>query len=407
MANFERLIRGALVSQNGSSAEAREVVYQSSRNALQKIIDSNRSLTVETVMEQKRQLEASIETIEAEYNAPAPIPTPIPEPTPPPPPPQPEVVKQPVAAPEPIAPVLNTPPKVAETDPLHEIQQILESTTPQSAPVQPIVSEPAAVEPVVQSEQVINVASPIDAAEYTGELQPEVQSYENHENVPLGFSKRRKTQKRFFWTLITLLILGLIGWIAYIVIIGVLDGSLIGQVGNKGPKQNPNAISRQADSENYITILKASDLSALVLSGNGKAEIVNQLNSDMIRISSLRDALNRSESAQPILVRLKPGVLKQISGKTVTVEIFAKSGGGDSSHFAVGCEFGALTECGRKRFLAGSQPNASVFAFKMDKINDINQEIFLTLSTDTTSQAAITGKGDILDVAYIRLSVDN
>ena len=194
-------------------------------------------------------------------------------------------------------------------------------------------------------------------------------------------------------------------WLTYFIVAGILDGSLFEQ--NGSARENPNAISRQADSENYITVIEASDLSSLVMSGRGKAEIVKELNSDMIRVNSVRDALNRAEPALPILIKLKPGVLKQISGKRVTVEIFAKSGGGETAHFAVGCEFGSLTECGRKRFLAGSQPNASVFAFQMDTINDISQDMFLTLSTDTTSQAAVTGKGDILDIVYIRLSVES
>jgi len=186
----------------------------------------------------------------------------------------------------------------------------------------------------------------------------------------------------------------------------MVNGTLLGN-NDSGPKLNPNSVSQHADSENYITVINANDLSSLNTAGSGKAQIVNQLNSNMIRVNSVRDALNRVEPASPMLIRLKPGVLKQISGKRVTVEIFAKSGGSDSAHFAVGCEFGNLTECGRKRFLAGSQPNASVFAFQMDEVTDINQDMFITLSTDTTSEAAVTGKGDILDIVYIRLAVEN
>lgn len=459
MANFERLIRGALASQDASSTEVRQVIYQSSRNALQKIIDNNRSLTVEAVMEQKRQLEASIASIETEYTQPAPIAV-APEPaaeeliptsevTPAPTQPvEPEVESEVFANPitiddkpeefiappvveEPVAPSA-TSPTVAVDDPLHEIQQILESTTPNGIPLEPV--QPEIVTPVVakQTAEPAPIANPqpapaniqpaaaepaqevfdqqtlsVDAPEYVeqGSAQPEY--YEEQENIPIGFSKRRKTQKRFLWTLIVLLVLGLLAWITYIVVTGVLNGSLFGQNDNNGPKLNPNSISRQAESENYITVIEASDLSSLNASGSGKVEIVNQLNSNMIRVNSVRDALNRAEPAAPMLIQLKPGVLKQISGKRVTVEIFAKSGGGDTAHFAIGCEFGGLTECGRKRFLAGSQPNASVFAFQMDQVSDINQAMYLTLSTDTTSQAAVTGKGDILDIVYIRLSVDN
>ena len=447
MANFERLIRGALASQDASSPQVRQVIYQSSRNALQKIIDNNRSLTVEAVMEQKRQLENSIEGIEAEYNPPAPQPDPVPAPdieeqaqV------EPQVFEEPaivnskpdefITPPiveEPIIPQAEVPSPVAQPsqndDPLHEIQQILEITTPKATEPQ-VVQEPVAkpapelnVQPAMETVQPVAPTrpDPVMAAEpqiRQDEIDIQLQEtvgtpeqlqdahYHEQENIPLGFSKRRKKQKRVLWTIIVLLILGLLAWIGYIVFTNMLNGTLLG-ANDKGPKLNPNSVSRQADSENYITVINANDLSSLSTAGSGKAQIVNQLNSNMIRVNSVRDALNRVEPAAPMLIRLKPGVLKQISGKRVTVEIFAKSGGSDSAHFAVGCEFGNLTECGRKRFLAGSQPNASVFAFNMDEVTNINEDMFLTLSTDTTSEAAVTGKGDVLDIVYIRLAVEN
>lgn len=445
MANFERLIRGALASQDASSPQVRQVIYQSSRNALQKIIDTNRSLTVEAVMEQKRQLEISIKAIEAEYNPPPPKPEPVVEAQPA---TEAETFEEPAIVDDkpdefiapPIAEepsrqqaAVSSPVEAVEqnTDPLHEIQQILESTTPKVEELQP-VQQPAAVpaqsvdvEPAPSAVQSVAPATPQpdpvmiaepqapqDAIDMQlqgtlGDASTQPDLYHNEgENIPIEFSKRRKKQKRVLWTLIVLLILGLLAWIGYIIFISMLNGTLLGN-NDSGPKLNPNSVSRQADSENYITVINANDLSPLNTSGSGKVQIVNQLNSNMIRVNSVRDAFNRVEPASPMLIKLKPGVLKQISGKRVTVEIFAKSGGADSAHFAVGCEFGSLTECGRKRFLAGSQPNASVFAFQMDKVNDINQELFLTLSTDTTSEAAITGKGDILDIVYIRLAVDN
>ena len=434
LANFERLIKGALASQDASSPEVRQVIYQSSRNALQKIIDNNRSLTIEAVMEQKRQLEVSIETIEATYNPAKIVPEPIlqqtqeaqAEPVIEDPVIEDPVLEEPVLAEnEPQEPAVSSPAEevspqikpeasVPETDPLHEIQQILESTTPQghaiktSEAVSPPVEQSASPEPAVQVEpDAVLTPQPELSNDHVQVSDAQSEAYfEEHENVPLGFSKRRKTQKRILWTLIVLIVLGLLAWIGYLVFTSMLNGTLLGN-NNDGQKLNPNSISRQADADNYITVIEASDLSSLEMAGRGKAQIVKELNSDMIRINSVRDALNRAEQAKPILIKLKPGVLKQISGKRVTVEIFAKSGGSETAHFAIGCEFGELTECGRKRFLAGSQPNASVFAFQMDQISDINQDMYLTLSTDTTSEAAVTGKGDLLDIVYIRLSVDN
>jgi len=452
LANFERLIRGALASQDASSADVRQLVYQSSRNALQKIIDNNRSLTLESVMEQKKRLEESIEAIEAEFNAPPSAPSESGSPDP--------VLEAALNTSDPVndfatAAVTKTvphaddgstvadteslPPKsevpiVSQTDPLHEIQQILESTSPSKRNNESSIAEQVDIQPPQAGgpeadKSVKSVETPSPVVENNSEvsrvtsdeiqidplidagdpgLQQSGQVYhDEQENVPLEFAKRRKTQKRFIWTLVTLIVLALLAWISYVILTSVMSGSLFGQNDPDGPRLNPNALSRQADSENYITILEASDASGLITANRGRAEIVRELNSDMLRVNSVRDALNRSEPAQPLLIRLKPGVLQQISGKRVTVEIYAKSGGSDKASYAVGCEFGGQNECGRKRFLVGSQPEASVFAFDMNTVSDLERDMYLSLSTDTTSEAAITGRGDILDIVYIRLRADN
>lgn len=431
MADFERLIKKALSSQDATSADVRQMVYQSSRNALQKIIDGNRNLTVEAVMTQKQGLEECIEKIELEYTMPRPpVPAPISEPVSPPTPveqsaptpePQPEIVPEPQLEPQP-----KVEPKVEPVTqhPLDELQQILHSTSPSGdpfldAPTKPLAEPQLHAEPSLQATnptveapvQVANVEPQssldpvIDVAPERGLDQPD-DYYDQPQNVPIGFEKRRKTQKRIFWVIINLLILALLAWIIYIVATGFYNNSLFGQNDGDGRRINPNTLSQQENSEDYITVIDSGDLSSLVMAGRGKAELVNQLNSEMIRIHSTRDAANRSQPAEPILIRLKPGVLGLISGKRVTVEIYAKSGSGEQAHFSVGCEFGSLTECGRKRFLAGPQPSASVFAFQMDRVTNPNQDIFLTLSTDTTKESAITGKGDTLDLAYIRLSYE-
>lgn len=466
MANFERLVRNALASQDSSSPEVRQVIYQSSRNALQKIIENNRSLTLEAVMEQKRKLEISIAEIEDEFINPQPAQAQIFEETVPEPEPQVPVFEEPVIVknaveetviPDTIIPDIAEPdmgvgveaaelakepantraiPQVAEDDPLREIQQILESTSTQPQSQQQSYSQPQPrIEPeLVQSPTPQSVEAPEaqqrhEQPNLEPEIQPDVSTsnsvdeslvgieaeeryshnnaYEQPDNMPLGFAARRKKQKRFIWSVLIIIILALLAYIAYVVVTGIMSSSLLGQAETEGQKLNPNSISRQAEADNYITVLQAKDTSALITAGRGKAEIVRELNSDMLRVNSVRDALNRSEPAQPLLIRLKPGILEQISGKRVTVEIFAKSGASEKASYAVGCEFGNLSSCGRKRFLVGSQPEASVFAFQMDTVSDINQDMFISLSTDTTSEAAITGKGDVLDIVYIRLRADN
>lgn len=187
---------------------------------------------------------------------------------------------------------------------------------------------------------------------------------------------------------------------------GVVSGTLFGLNQSK-PAQNPNAPSNQATSAEYVTILQPGDLSAMITAGRGKAEIVTELNLEMIRLSSVRDDQDRSQPAKPILLRLKPGVLEQISGKNVTFEIYGKSASSSPAQFTVKCQFGALGSCGRKRFRVGLQPEASIFAFDLGVVTDLNMKAYIAISTDTTAAAAATGKGDAIDIVYARLRANN
>ena len=74
MANFEALIRGALAAKGAGTPEERALVYQSSRNALARLIEGNRAITVESAVVQRKTLEEAILSIEAEFTTPPPLP---------------------------------------------------------------------------------------------------------------------------------------------------------------------------------------------------------------------------------------------------------------------------------------------------------------------------------------------
>jgi len=220
--------------------------------------------------------------------------------------------------------------------------------------------------------------------------------------MPLEFAKRRKTQKRLAWFIGTLVLLALLGWLAFYLYMGVVNGTLFG-LNSKPQTSEPGTENSVNDARRYITIVEPGDLSSLITAGRGDAELVNELNVDMVRVTSVRADDDRSKAARPILLRLQPGVLDQISGKNVTFEIFAKSGTGSPAQFTVKCQFGALGSCGRKRFRVGLQPEASIFAFDFAKVSDLNQKAYIAISTDTTAEAEIIGKGDAVDIVYARL----
>ena len=393
MANFEALIRNALASQTDKSPQVREAVYRSSRNALNRIIEGNRSLTVEAAMAKKAELEECITRIEAEFS---------------PPPPMPE-------SPDRFF--------VPEDDPLYELQQILSdgrTPPPQSEP-EPEPYQPQANTGVTGNdphyESVEAASDEVHPEQAPGDLRPvepdhhsladnEVPAlgeddYPLDSRMPDGFRQRRRKQKIGIWIIVTLTILALLGWIAYQLFVAFQDGSLMGL--DNSSSGNPNSISNDVNTAGYITVLKPSDLSSLVVAGRGTAELVTQQNTQMIRVRSLRDPANREQPAEPLLLRLKPGVLQQIRNKQVTVEIYAKSGTNMQAQFSVSCEFANGSDCGRKRFVAGIQPQASVFEFDFAGVSNLDADYFIAFNTDTTSNAAITGEGDLLDIVYVRL----
>ena len=401
MSNFESLIRGALAKQDAKNPAIRQAIYKSSRNALQKLIDNNRNMTVEMALKQRKSLEAAIDLIENEIVNPAPEP-------------QPEPIEDPVPSPtielDPPEPVKATPQKLPE-DPLQELKDILSVSDPE-------IPTPKAVAPAIEEPE-----EPDQAESYTlddsiehnssveldtgpAQLNTELNDdmiVDNDHELPQGFSNRRKKQRWYSSVIVILIILGLIGWIGYRLYVSFLDGSLIGFNPNVN---SANEASTGQSSADYITILEPSDLSALETDGRGIVELVTQQNIDIVRMYSIRDSNNRNEPADPILLRLEPGVLEQVSGKTVTIELFAKSGGDGPAQFTVQCDFGNAGNCGRKRFRVGLQPEASVFAFEFGEISNLDQDMFIAINTDTTVNAAITGDGDVLDLIYARLRVN-
>lgn len=541
LANFEGLIRGAIAAKRAMTPAMRQEVYQSSRNALNRLIESNPALTVQTAIEERKSLEEAINQIEAEFNrfAPAEVSRPdyqspikttrsdaieqgstpavsprsfdsgstlttdqsspgIPE----------SRVASPLTADSPLAssgqpaptpeiPLPNETPvikdsdlvraveeatSVPDEDPLAELKEILledadpvvkdslgvtnqepqpvpepivspdethiavtsdreitatsqavkasaptisasaadspavealaidPNTPPEPSTHQPEFQEPQVSEPAVQAEV---VAAPTPQEVMQANPEPPIQStpadaiaYEDKDNMPLEFARRRKKQKLLGWVLGVLVVLALIGWLGYYVYLGIVNGTLFGLY-NAQPAQNPNAPTNQAVAADYITIVEPGDLSALITANRGQAELVNELNLEMVRIVSVRDENDRTQAANPILLRLKPGVLEQISGKNVTFEIYAKSGSPSPAQFTVKCQFGQLGSCGRKRFRVGLQPEASIFAFDLGEVTDPDLRAYIAISTDTTAVAATTGRGDVIDIVYARLRANN
>ncbi|MBL4893176.1 MAG: hypothetical protein JKX91_15425 [Rhizobiaceae bacterium] len=369
MANFDELIKQALFKQDSSNPAIREQIYQSSRAALSRMIERKGDVSPEVALRQRDILEQSILKIEGEFlNPPSSTPS---------------VDTVQVAAPAPSVPPL--------------VESV---TAAQEAP-------PISPEPVISTHQEAQpqpVAAPEPVSQYEDDEDFEVSDHEP------DLTSRYKTRRRvikFVGFIGLLAIIALVAYVSYLLVLALIDKN----TGDQPRNREVNRVSalNPVDGEvrnlnQYITLLEPNDPSTIVTDGAGQAKIVNDVEATVLRIVSLRSTFDKSQPAKPILLEILPGILSQIMGKKITVEILAKSGSSGPATFSVECMFGEIGSCGRKRFRVGLQPEAVVFSIDVKGENP-GQKAYLAIRTDIASSANLSGRGDILDIISARLRI--
>ncbi|MFK5977576.1 MAG: hypothetical protein QM488_01650 [Rhizobiaceae bacterium] len=376
MANFDDLIRQALFKQDSSNPVVREQIYHSSRAALSRMIERKGDVAPAVAERQRNILEQSILKIETEF--------------------------------------LNPPSRAPSVD----ITQAAVSPTP-SLPSSPAVPPPVEkimarqATPPVSHEPIISTHQ--DAAPQYVEAPEPVSQYDDgeefytpdHEPDLTSRYKARRRVIKFVGFLGLLAIIALVVYVSYLLVLALIDKNTGDLPQNREVNRVSalNPIDGEAQNLNqYITLLEPNDPSTIVTDGAGQAKIVNGVDSTVLRIVSLRSNFDKSQPAKPILLEILPGILSQIMGKKITVEILAKSGSSGPATFSVECMFGDIGSCGRKRFRVGLQPEAVVFSIDV-KGENLNERAYLAIRTDIASSANLSGRGDILDIISARLRI--
>ncbi|MCF6322460.1 MAG: hypothetical protein L3J32_11930 [Rhizobiaceae bacterium] len=379
-ADIESLIRQALARQNGFDPQVRSKIYQSSRNALAKMIAKSGVIPPDVIEARNHLLEETISKIEHEFTDEVSVSEVELEP---------QSILEP-SNPAPIEPEQQTAPPISIAD--------------TNAPVAPSVHEPEITTDTRQPEfDDINPGNHAPEAVVNIERQPsKLDPGQQYASPTPQYARPRPKPIRYIVWIIAITILAIIGWIAYMIATEFLVT----------PKSKP--LSQQtsqnldgSDAGTFVTILEPGQPGALITSDNGTAEIINNSTHPAIRIMSVRQTETRVTQAEPLLLELAPGILKDIAGKKVTVEIMAKSGDTTPATFAVTCDFGELGECGRKRFRIGLQPEAVVFSIQISGDYQEGQRAFLAINTDVTSAAALSGNGAKIDILYARIKTGN
>lgn len=412
LADFDALIKQALKTQNSTDINVRQKVYQSSRNALLRMLQKTGNHETPAGKLHMAELEQAIARLEADYT---PLPAnpqsenllpanPLQENTNP-------IAPSPVA---PVEPAIYTEPQSVlphEVDP-----QAVEPNIEDSQNNYIDLDDPSVTgENLISNNQApqidVQYEVPIEASSVTDQQQPEnVQSEYDHPeydesimppNDPdpvLNYKRKSPILRRLSGLLIFLIVMGVIAWLAYAFVTNLskpTDGAA---------QQKLQEHQKIDQSSIYLDILTPSDSSALVTSGRGTAEVVTQLNVDYLRIQSIRTSPNSLTSAEPILLELQPGVLSKIAGKSVTVEIRTKSGNSEDGLFSVQCLVSGESVCDRKRFPVGQQPENIIFALKLGK-EAVDGSTFLAINTDVKSTVNTSGAGSPIDILYVRIRI--
>lgn len=391
MADFEGLIRQALSAQNSADGSVRQRVYQSSRNALVKMLQKS-GQDEAAAARHLHQLEVAIARIEAEY-------APSPEPAPAPP-------VQPVReAPAPLPP---DQPPYSQPESIFRAPQVepgVEGAAPQTTrgghdPFSPgprEVPEPHFDDEPARSSQ---PGPPVEQYVEQYETAEFDLDQDGRDEYAPTYRRRRSLARRIWPVLLALAVILVVLWILYALFVTMQGGEQTGTAQQTAPV---GEALEGDDGSVYITLLQPTDLSALTTAGRGSAQLVTGQNQQLLRIQSQRPDNAFGESAEPIRLDLERGVLRQLPGRSVTVEISAKSGSSGPAQFAVECFIDGEGACGRKRFRLGLQPEKIVFALDVpSSISDASQG-FLAINTDVTNAANTTGAGDPLDILFVRL----
>jgi hypothetical protein len=301
---IEQAIRNALTKADAANPAIRQKIYESAWGAHERSLAANGALDDEQREDRRERLKAAITRIEDEVQTTGAV-------TPPP-------------APAPVA---------ERREPILSAQAV----------------QPRA--PAVGVEPSLNVASPpeIDAPEA---VLNEPVAADNYRPDRLRPRLKRKTERKKargltkFVIILAMLAVALgTLWLVASGIINSKPSSIPPSTGNPAASSShePMKEGELSSGGNWIKIFDPSDMTQVALAGRATATIAGDQLEKYVRIQSPAEA-------DDISFKVGQGVLEQLAGKRAVFDIIAKTEDGTSTQIAVGCDFGNLGDCGRKRF---------------------------------------------------------
>lgn len=387
---IERAIRSALEKGNASDRAFRERVYRQAFAALERALQANPGVTVETAIRRRKGLQGKITEIEAAYLPPAPS--------------LPDIAQAddgPVELPdvrvERASPQADFAPEVSVSaggagrlDPDFPAAPSVASDTGEP-------EMPVAPEIVVQTQGGPTPVVPDIMAETAPEVRevPDVQ--------PSGKPPRRRRPFAAMFLGIVLLCAAAMGiWLA--VQTGLIGGLTSGtdttdiqpppaetEDFEPGSEGAPVTAGEADPHVNWIAVFAPSDPSTVSAPGDAKADSMQDSTGPFIRIRS-------GASGSAVLFDIGQGVLEQVAGKRATFDIVARAEDGKDTQVSVLCNFGELGDCGRKRYAVGSARADYLFEVDVPK-GEPGAGGTIAINSD------FTNGGKAVDIFEIKVSV--
>ena len=390
MAGFDDLIRGALVKQGDPTPQRRDAIYQSSRQALERMLTQNSSLDAATVNEQRQRLEEAIATIEKDYSSVPPADPSAPAPVTPPPPqiPTAAAVVQPTipaasVAKAPIIPPIPKPPVVRAPE-VKAAVRVQAAPMPAAAPQAPKI--PAAAPVVLPDHLEPEIAADSSINRNNSVPPPPMESYKGD-----ALKEKKPYARLLLWTII-LVGLAVAAWWAITFGPALLKKQFDGSVPN--PSRIESGSFVPDGGEGWISAFAPLDDSQNIdASGRGTADLFQDGNTNFVRLAS-----NPGSTGNTLRIKIPLGIMETIKGRAATFEVIIKNASDKVHQFAIFCEFAEMGTCGRKRFKVGKKVESYIFDAL---INDVDlpqgKDAYLAINTDLSSQ------GKAIDLLAIRV----
>ncbi len=338
---IEKAIRNAFAKGNAEDRAFREKVYRSAFAALDRALQANPGITVETAIKRRKAMQARIAEIEAEF-----LPAVAPQ------------VERDAPSPSVQAPAVSATPAASAPSPAAGNARREPSVGAEPAPVVAASarSDAAPVVPDIVLEPTFAGSPSAEAGSFAGgvvEVMPDRDERRAARRLPI---------RRFVFGLLVLAAIAAgVWWVATSGVLKLPQRSGASTVGSSESSGNNAAEPvRPGDADqgrNWIVVFTPDDPTLVSAPSDASAEVTKDDTGSFLRIRS-------GASGAAVSFDVGQGVLKELAGKHAVFDVIARAEDGKDTQMSIDCNFGELGDCGRKRYAVGHERDEYLFDVK-------------------------------------------